>query len=478
MSVPKQVLDRYEPVIGLEVHVELATKTKIFCRCPTTFGAEPNTLCCPVCTGMPGSMPMLNRRVVEYAVKAGLALGCDINLVSKMDRKNYFYPDLPKAYQISQFDKPLCFGGALEIGGKTIGITRIHIEEDAGKLIHDKTDGTLIDCNRCGVPLIEIVSEPDMRSAKEASSYVKKLRSILLYTGISDCKMNEGSLRCDINLSVRKKGETLLGERTEMKNLNSFRFMEEAIEYEFARQVELLESGQAVRRQTMRYDQTANKTYPMRDKEDLSDYRFFAEPDLPLIRLTEQEVRQWREALPILPDVRVKHYTECYGIKEQQALTIAANKADADYFEQVAARVRDIPAAAQLFTAEILAKREEEREIPFPPEHVASLCQLLSDGEIGNIAVRRVLAAMWEQPIDPLVYINEQDLRQIRDKNVLVGYALQVIEADERSVQAYLAGKQAAAQAIIGKVIKQTAGKGDPTLIREVVIELLERRKL
>ncbi len=481
MSVSKQVLAEYEAVIGLEVHAELSTKSKIFCRCPTTFGAAPNTNCCPICTGMPGTLPMLNRKVVEYAVKAGLSLDCQVNLVSKFDRKNYFYPDLPKAYQISQFDKPLCVSGHLDImteaGQKRIGITRIHIEEDAGKLIHDKADGTLIDLNRCGVPLIEIVSEPDLRTAKEVSSYVKALRSILLYTGVSDCRMNEGSLRCDINLSVRKKGETTLGVRTEMKNLNSFRFMEEAVEYEFMRQVALLENGEPVIQQTRRYDPGVKKTFAMRQKESLSDYRFFADPDLPLVRLTKEQVEHWRSELPVLPQVREARYTKSYGISKQAAALLVASRTDSDYFDTLIPLVSDIPGAAQLLAAEVLPKRSENEAISLKAADFAVVCNLLAKQEIGNMAARKVIAAMLEGKVDPLDYIEKNRLRQISDPKLLTVYAKEVIEADEKSVTAYQAGKQAAAQAIIGKVIKKTEGRGNPNLIREIVIKLLEQKR-
>ena len=302
----------FEMVIGLEVHAELKTATKIFCGCSTKFGAEPNTQCCPVCTGMPGSLPVLNLQVVDYAVKAGLATNCTIASFSKEDRKNYFYPDLPKAYQISQFDLPLCSHGWLDVeteaGSKRIGITRIHIEEDAGKLVHVEGHGTLIDCNRCGVPLIEIVSEPDIRSAEEAKAYLQKLRAILLYTGVSDCRMNEGSLRCDVNLSVRKKGSDKLGTRTEMKNLNSFAYVVKAIEYEFNRQVAVIEAGDAVVQETRRFDPATGKTSPMRSKEDADDYRYFPDPDLPPICISEEKRQELASQIPTLPDERKALY--------------------------------------------------------------------------------------------------------------------------------------------------------------------------
>ncbi len=477
MNISDAVLSQYEPVIGLEVHVELSTKTKIFCSCPTAFGAEQNTSCCPICTGMPGSLPKLNRKVVEYAVKAGLALGCEIRLQSKMDRKNYFYPDLPKAYQISQFDLPLCTAGSLTLpGGKQIGITRIHIEEDAGKLIHDKSEGTLIDCNRCGVPLIEIVSEPQLASGREVSDYVKGIREVMRYIGISDCKMNEGSLRCDINLSVRKKGQTALGERTEMKNLNSFRFMEEAVEYEFARQVSALERGERITRQTRRYDPHTKKTVAMRDKEDLSDYRFFAEPDLPPIVLSAVQVAAWRESLPMLPAQRRAKLLSL-GVHAKNAALLTAERDRAEYFDAVIPLVPDIAAAAQLLVSEVLPKCPEEECIPFSAAHFAAVCKLLYEGSIGNIAARKVIASLFLRDTDPLTYVKQNGLMQIRDVSVLTALAKEVMAAEEKSVLSYLAGKQAAAQAIIGKVIKKTEGRGDPNSIREIVLALLEQRR-
>ena len=329
----------YEMVIGLEVHVELKTKTKIFCNCKTDFGAEPNTHVCPVCMGMPGTLPVLNRKVVDYAIKAGLATNCTIARFSKQDRKNYFYPDLPKAYQISQYDLPLCEHGHVDIetenGAKRIGITRIHIEEDAGKLVHDDKLGTLIDCNRCGVPLIEIVSEPDIRSAEEADAYLRKLRAAILYTGVSDCKMNEGSLRCDVNLSVRKPGEPF-GTRTEMKNLNSFQFIAKAIDYEYHRQVDALESGEGVVQETRRFDANSGKTYSMRKKEDANDYRYFPDPDLPPIVITEEKLAALKAEIPMLPDERKAIYTEKFGLTAYDSEVITNELAVADYFEETA----------------------------------------------------------------------------------------------------------------------------------------------
>ena len=331
----------YEMVIGLEVHAELSTASKIFCGCSTAFGAQPNTQCCPVCTGMPGTLPVLNHQVLEYAIMAGLATNCRIARYSKFDRKNYFYPDLPKAYQISQYDLPICQDGYLDIeteeGQKRIGITRIHMEEDAGKLVHLEGQGTLVDCNRCGVPLIEIVSEPHLSSGEEAKAYLQKLRAVLLYTGVSDCRMNEGSLRCDVNLSVRKIGDDQLGTRTEMKNLNSFQSVVRAIDYEFQRQVKALQAGEEIIQETRRFDAQSGKTSSLRSKENADDYRYFPEPDLPPIEVTDEMLSSLKRRIPELPDTRKARYISEFSLSPYIAEQITLRRERADYFEQAAA---------------------------------------------------------------------------------------------------------------------------------------------
>ena len=368
----------YEMVIGLEVHVELKTKTKIFCNCETSFGAEPNSHTCPVCMGLPGTLPVLNDKVVEYAVKAGLATNCKIANFSKQDRKNYFYPDLPKAYQISQFDLPLCEHGYLDIetesGSKRIGITRIHIEEDAGKLVHDDIHGTMIDCNRCGVPLIEIVSEPDIRSAEEAKAYLQKLRAIILYTGISDCKMNEGSFRCDVNLSVREKGTEKFGTRTEMKNINSFQFVVKAIEYEYKRQIEAIEDGEEIVQETRKFDADTGKTYSMRGKENANDYRYFPDPDLPPIELSDEKIEKIKTTIPELPDARKKKYMEKYEISAYISEKIISDMDMADYFEKVATLAKTPKVVANLLVGEVA--RLNTAEIFYCPISEANMAKL------------------------------------------------------------------------------------------------------
>ena len=464
----------YEMVIGLEVHVELKTKTKIFCSCPTTFGAEPNTQCCPVCMGYPGTLPVLNKKVVEYAVKAGLATNCTIANYSKQDRKNYFYPDLPKAYQISQYDLPLCEHGWLDVeteaGAKRIGITRIHIEEDAGKLVHDDKHGTMIDCNRCGVPLIEIVSEPDIRSAEEAKAYLQKLRAIILYTGVSDCKMQEGSLRCDVNLSVRKAGETKFGVRTEMKNLNSFQFIVKAIEYEYKRQVDALEAGEVVVQETRRFDPATGKTYTMRSKENANDYRYFPDPDLPPIELTDTAIKTLGAEIPELPDVRKKAYMEKYGLTAYDGEVLTSDKAMADYFEAAAATTAHPKLAANLLISEFMRLVEGESfACPVSAAHLGELATLVGDDVINSSTAKKLIKDMFETDASPKALVEERGLAQINDEELLGRLVAEAVAASPKSVADYKKGKLAAAKSIVGIVMGKTAGKGNPVIINRLL---------
>lgn len=474
------MIANYEMVIGLEVHVELKTATKIFCGCSTKFGAAPNTQCCPVCTGMPGSLPVLNGKVVEYAVKAGLATGCKIATYSKQDRKNYFYPDLPKAYQISQYDLPLCSEGYLDIetenGKKRIGITRIHIEEDAGKLVHQEGKGTFIDCNRCGVPLIEIVSEPDMRSAEEARAYLQKLRAIILYTGVSDCKMNEGSLRCDVNLSIRKKGSDKLGTRTEMKNLNSFQNVVKAIEYEYARQVSVLEEGGEVIQETRRFDMNTGKTSSMRSKENADDYRYFPDPDLVPIVISPAFLEEIKASIPVLPDQRKQSYQEKYGLSSLAAETLVTRKDIADYFETTAAMTEYPLLAANLVSGEVARLCPEEQAVPVAPEHIAVLADLLGQGKINGGTCKKVIAQLFRQDGNPLAIIEEQGLQQISDPAVLRPMAEEVLRQSQKVVNDYQGGNKNAFHALVGQMMKKTQGKGNPQVISQVLTELLEQQ--
>ena len=477
-----EMIKDYEMVIGLEVHCELATKTKIFCGCPTTFGAEPNTQCCPVCMGMPGTLPVLNKQVVDYAIKAGLATNCTIASYSKQDRKNYFYPDLPKAYQISQYDLPLCEKGWLEIesenGTKKIGITRIHIEEDAGKLIHNDLHGTMIDCNRCGVPLIEIVSEPDIRSAEEAVAYCKKLRSIILYTGVSDCKMQEGSMRCDINLSVRKKGEEKFGTRTEMKNLNSFTFIQKAIEYEYKRQVEEIENGGVIVQETRRFDQASGKTFSMRKKEDANDYRYFPDPDLAPVITDNDKLDILRGQIPVLPDERKKNYVNNYGLTAYDAELITSEKTVADYFESAAEKTQYPKLLANIVISEIIKLADgADGEINIAPLHLSQIADMQGSGEINSSVSKKVIKALWDNDEDACEYVKKNELGQINDVNILNGMIAQAIERNPKSVEDYKKGKVTAAKAIMGQVMGATKGRGNPLLIEKLLNEALEGLK-
>lgn len=472
------MIQDYEMVIGLEVHVELKTATKIFCGCSTTFGAPPNTQCCPVCTGMPGSLPVLNGQVVEYAVIAGLATGCTIATYSKQDRKNYFYPDLPKAYQISQYDLPLCSHGHLDIeteaGSKRIGITRIHIEEDAGKLTHVEGHGTLIDCNRCGVPLIEIVSEPDMRSAEEAKAYLQKLRAIILYTGISDCKMNEGSFRCDVNLSIRKKGSDILGTRTEMKNLNSFQNVVKAIEYEFARQVNVLDEGGQVIQETRRFDMNTGKTSSMRTKENADDYRYFPDPDLIPIVVSDTMRQDLASRIPVLPDQRKQQYQSQYGLSPLTAEVLVTRKDIADYFETAAADTRYPLLCANLVAGEVARLTPEDQAVPIAPSHLAALSDMLGDGKINAGTCKKVIGQLMTEDQDPSALIEAQGLQQISDETVLLPMARTVMDQNQKAVADYRSGNTNAFHALVGQMMKSTQGKGNPQVIQRLLKGLLE----
>lgn len=470
----------FEIVMGLEVHVELKTETKIFCGCSTAFGAPPNTQVCPVCLGLPGTLPVLNGKVVEYAIKAGIATNCGITPYGKQDRKNYFYPDLPKAYQISQYDLPLCHDGYIdvEVQGSTrrIGITRIHIEEDAGKLIHDG-EGTLIDYNRGGVPLIEIVSEPDLRTAEEVKAYLQKLRAILLYAGISDCRMNEGSFRCDVNLSVRLKGETDLGTRTEMKNLNSFSFIQKAIEHETQRQIGLILSGGQVTQETRRWDQAAGKSVAMRTKEDAHDYRYFPDPDLMPIAVSEERVKQLGEQLPQLPDERKAHYIHHYGLGSYDAEQLVSSRIIADFFEEAAKCTENPKLLANIITTEVfrlLGDCEEDTELPFSPGNLADLVNRISDETINVGIGKKVLGAMWAGEGHPDKVIAAQDLKQISDEAVLAPIVEEVVLAGAKAVAEYRAGKEKALQSLVGQIMAKTKGKANPRKVNDLLEQCLK----
>ena len=474
----------YEVVMGLEVHAELSTKTKIFCSCPTSFGAEPNTHICPVCTAIPGALPVLNEKVVEYAVKAGLATNCEISRDSKNDRKNYFYPDTPRAYQISQYDKPLCEHGYIEIetsqGKKRIGLTRIQIEDDAGKLNHDDIGGgTLIDLNRAGVPLIEIVSEPDLRTAEEVDAYLKKLKSILEYIEVSDCKMQEGSFRADVNISIRKKGETKFGTRTEMKNMSSFRSIARAIEYEVQRQVEVIDNGGVITQETIRWDEVSGKTFSMRDKEDAEDYRYFPEPDLVAIKLSDEYIENIRKSLPELPESRKKRYLEEYKLSEKDANIITSSKYLSDLFEKASEICGNYKAVNNWIISDIsriLNETEMEPiEIPFDAKQLGKLVILIDKGTISSSIGKKVLIELFENPRDPEEIIKEKGWIQISDEGAIKEVVLKILEANPQSIADYKAGKDRALGFLVGQAMKETKGKANPQMLNKMFIEELKK---
>ena len=476
--------DSYEIVMGLEVHSELSTKTKIFCSCPTEFGGEPNTHTCPICMAMPGTLPVLNEKVVEYAVKAGLATNCEISRNSKNDRKNYFYPDLPKSYQISQFDKPLCEHGYVEIeddegNPKKVRITRIHIEEDAGKLNHDEFGGgSLVDLNRAGVPLIEIVSEPDLRSAGEVDRYLKKLKSILEYIEVSDCKMQEGSFRADVNVSVRKKGVSEYGTRTEMKNMNSFRAITRAIEYESDRQIDILEDGGKIEQETLRWDDVSGKTFSMRDKEDAQDYRYFPEPDLVAIRLSDEYINNIKDNLPEMPESRRARYIEDFKLSEKEARLLTASKYLSNIFEDAEKICGNAKAVANWLLSDvsrILNEKElEPSDIPFTAEHLAKLVELIEKGTISSAIGKKVVTELFENPKDPEEIIKEKGWIQISDEGAIKEVVEKVIAANPQSVADFKAGKDKAIGFLVGQAMKETKGKANPQMLNKMFLEELK----
>ena len=471
-------------IVGLEVHCELNTKTKIYCSCRNSFGAEVNSQCCPVCMGMPGTLPTLNEKVVDYAVKMGYALNCSINPISKQKKKNYFYPDLPKAYQISQFDIPLCENGHLDIlvdgKEKRIGITRIHIEEDAGKLIHDESfAGTLVDFNRCGVPLIEIVSEPDLRSSAEAKAYLDTIREIVIYLGISDGKMQEGSIRCDINVSVHKPGEPF-GTRVEMKNVNTFSGAVRAIEYEAARQIEVLENGGTISQETRRWDDLKNCNFLLRSKEDAQDYRYFPEPDLSTIVLDEEHLEELKASIPELPNKKVVRYMQTLSIPEEDARLLVESIEKAAYFEEIIAAGKIVPKDAANWVLGAISRVINETgksiaEIGIPAAHMAKLIEMLEKKEISSSAGSTVFEEMLHSDKAPADIVAEKGLAQVSDQNVLQQIVDQVAAANQKSIDDYRGGKTNALGFLVGQCMKASKGKGNPAIMREMLLKILNQ---
>jgi aspartyl-tRNA(Asn)/glutamyl-tRNA(Gln) amidotransferase subunit B len=473
---------RYEPVIGLEVHVQLLTVTKIFCSCSARFGAPPNTNVCPVCLGLPGALPVLNRKAVEFAVLAAMALKCRINQTSVFARKNYFYPDLPKGYQISQYDKPLAEFGAIDIGSRKIGITRLHLEEDAGKSLHegfpDSAEKTAIDLNRSGVPLIEIVSEPEITSPDEAHEYLTRMKEIILYTGVSDCNMEEGSLRCDANVSVRQRGQKQLGTKTEIKNVNSFRFIREALEYEIGRQIDVLESGGKITQETRLYNSAEGKTYSMRSKEEAHDYRYFPEPDLLPLVVDEKWQAEIRRSLPELPEARRKRMVADYGITDYDSEVLTASRTLADEFELAAKAAKNPKRVANLVQSELMgrlkAKGLEIANSPISMKGVAMSADLVESGAISGKMLKDLYDLCFERNQDfPVVYEKENP-QQITDPAAIEKIVDEIVAANPKQVEQYRAGKTTVIGFFVGQVMKASKGQANPQLVNELLAKKLE----
>ena len=473
---------QYETVIGLEVHVELATKTKIFCSCSTRFGGEPNTHTCPVCTGMPGSLPVLNKQVVEYAVAVGLATNCTITQNCKFDRKNYFYPDNPQNYQISQLYLPICRNGHVDIetaeGPKSIGIHEIHMEEDAGKLIHDEWDDcTLVDFNRSGVPLIEIVSEPDMRSAEEVIAYLDKLRLIIQYLGASDCKLQEGSMRADVNLSVREAGTEKFGTRTEMKNLNSFKAIARAIEGERERQIAILEDGGQVIQETRRWDDNKECSYAMRSKEDAQDYRYFPEPDLVPVVISDEWLAEIKARQPELRDEKRLRYKEEYGIPEYDIDILTSEKKLADIFEETIAlgcKPKEVSNWLMVETMRLLKEADmDASDLSFSPQNLAALIGLVEQGKINRTVAKEVFEVLFREDMDPVSYVEEKGLIMVQDEDALRSTIEEIVKNNPQSVEDYRSGKKKAMGFLVGQTMKAMKGKADPALVNKILAEIL-----
>ncbi|WP_411345239.1 Asp-tRNA(Asn)/Glu-tRNA(Gln) amidotransferase subunit GatB [Paenibacillus sp. WLX1005] len=475
---------RYETVVGLEVHVELHTKSKIFCGCSTAFGAPPNTHTCPVCLGHPGVLPVLNRQAVDYAMKAAMALNCQVADISKFDRKNYFYPDSPKAYQISQFDQPIGEHGwiDIEVDGvtKRIGVTRLHLEEDAGKLTH--TSGgydSLVDFNRVGTPLIEIVSEPDISSPEEARAYLEKLRAIMQYCDVSDVKMEEGSLRCDANISLRPVGQEKLGTRAELKNMNSFRGVQRGLEYEQLRQAQILDDGELVVQETRRWDEAQGKTISMRGKEESHDYRYFPDPDLVTLHIDQEWKDRVRASIPELPDARQARYASEYGLPAYDAAVVTSSKPLADLFEESLNYTKDAKSAANWIQGELLgylnAGNLELTDVPLTGQHLGEMIGLIEKGTISNKIAKTVFKDMLQSGKSPQQVVEEKGLTQISDTGAIQSIVEEVIAANPQSVADYQAGKDKAIGFLVGQVMKQSKGKANPGMVNQLLAELLPR---
>jgi aspartyl-tRNA(Asn)/glutamyl-tRNA(Gln) amidotransferase subunit B len=482
LLVSPEILAKYEPVIGLEVHVQLATNTKIFCACPTGFGAPPNTNVCPVCLGLPGALPVLNRRVVEMAAQAALALNCQVRETSIFARKNYFYPDLPKGYQISQYDKPLAEHGFVDIvlpdgAHKRVGVTRVHLEDDAGKSIHDgfrdSDRFTYVDLNRCGTPLIEIVSEPDMRSSDEAYAYLTELKLLMQFCDVSTCDMEKGHLRCDANVSVRLKGAEKFGTKAEVKNLNSFRFLKMALDYEIQRQIALIESGGKVVQETRLYNPDTGETVGMRSKEHAHDYRYFPEPDLLPLKISERWLGEIRSAMPELPPAKRKRFVEEYGLREYDAQVLTLTRDISAYFEAAVKTSGEPRLSANWVTVELAgllkADGKEIAESPVPPENLGELVKLIAKGEISNKLAKEILPKMYSSGDTAAAIMDREGLRQISDTSAIEKIIDEVIAANPKQVEQYRSGKTAVMGFLVGQVMKASRGQANPQMVNELL---------
>jgi len=479
--------DKYEAVIGLEIHAQLLTNSKAFCGCSTKFGLPPNSNVCPICLGMPGTLPVLNKRVVEFAIKLGLATHCKIRTYSIFARKNYFYPDLPKGYQISQYEEPICYDGYVEIElkngeKKKIRLRRIHMEEDAGKSIHDQDVDTLIDINRCGVPLLEIVTEPDINTPQEAALYLTKIRQLVQYLDICDGNMEEGSLRCDANVSVRLKGEKKLGTKTEVKNMNSIKNVEKALEYEINRQIQILESGGTVIQETLLWDAGAGVVRPMRSKEEAHDYRYFPEPDLVPVVVPEEWINEIKKSLPELPEEKRDRFMKQYKLPKYDAEVLTSSKALADYYEQCVKYIDDYKSVSNWIMVEVL-KILNERQIDIAdfkvkPEHLAMLINLVNEGKINQTTAKMVLEEISETGEEPDSLIERKGLLQISDESFIEEVVVKVLEGNKENVERYFAGKDKLFGYFVGEVMKLTKGKANPKIVNEVLRRKLEEMRV
>lgn len=475
----------YITVCGLEVHTELATKTKIFCNCTTEFGGEPNTHVCEICSGMPGTLPVVNKKVVEFAVRTGLALNCEITQYNKFDRKNYFYPDLPKAYQISQLYLPICRNGWVEIndsingGKKKVRIHEIHMEEDAGKLVHDEwTDSTLVNYNRCGVPLLEIVSEPDIASADEAVEYVEKLRAILQFCGVSDCKMQEGSLRADVNVSVMEKGATEFGTRTEMKNINSFKAIHNAVEAEAERQIELIEDGEKVVQETRRWDDSKGTSYAMRSKEDAQDYKYFPEPDLPPIELSDEYVQNIKDTLPELPEDKKARYISEYGLSEYDANMICSDKNYAKLFDTTVEITKNPKDSAHWIMGDLMKLMNDSQTLPenmaFRAESLGETINLLNNNKISRDSAKKVLKAVFKNNVIPADYVKENNMEMVSDTGAIKAIVEEIVANNPKAVAEYKEGKEKSFNFLIGQSMRALKGKAPASEVTKLLKDILK----